>query len=305
MRDAIVSYISIVSFVFSERAEIPGMGGFDGESSMASNESSYTLEMMGSRHLKKGGGAGDLPYQDPMNWKAKVNAGANFVSRTGQDAQLDRLTGVTKNSNSRAAAAQSFKVGNGFSEGRVDPEKQLRAELVIMRTRQENCRDFIAHCGNSAAAGPWSKRTGRNVEELLTDCVDIIETNYNGAQAETDGEYNDLAAKIEALAAELALCPDTYYAISELFSAANTRREEAERAAYEGAAARERGFQEGEGDDDYTDVAEGEEDMSTYDKDGLFAHLDDGAGGGSRSSRHSSHMSLSPDIAEYLSGAVR
>ena len=56
--------------------------------------------------------------------------------------------------------------------------------------------------------------------------MNVIESNYYGAEAQSDGEYNELAAKIESLASELALCPETYYAISELFSAENRPREE-------------------------------------------------------------------------------
>ena len=121
--------------------------------------------------------------------------------------------------------------------------------------------------------------THRNFDDILSDCVDIIEKNYYGAQAETDGDYNDLAAKIENLGAELALCPGTYYAISELFSEARRGGENT--------------ADVGPSDDPLEYV---EEDMSLYDEDGLFANLED-----SRSSVLSSSLNLSPDIANYLS----
>ena len=132
----------------------------------------------------------------------------------------------------------------------------------------------------------------RNVEDLLADCVDVIESNFYGAQAETDGEYNALASKIETLAAELALCPDTYYAISELFTAANTRQEDAERAEYN----RDQQLIE-EGDDVFVDVSDDAEQqegefISEFDKEGLFAGMDDPVS--------QSSLNLSSDIAKYL-----
>lgn len=140
--------------------------GMDGESSLASTESSYTLELMSSRYLKKNatGMSSELPFQDPSNWKAKVNTGSNFVSRTGQDARLDKyMTGSAGDSgrvNSARRATSTLDAGRP-QRREVDPERELRAELVTMRTRQEHCRNFIAHCGNSAASGPWSKRSSR------------------------------------------------------------------------------------------------------------------------------------------------
>ena len=147
-----------ILFMTIERAEVPGIG-LDAESSLASNDSSYTLELMSSRYLKKA----DVPFKDTNNWKSKVNAGANFVSRTGQDATLDRLAAGTVGRDSfqkvdRTLANLTDTTRHG---GNQDPDKEAKAELVVMRTRQENCRNFIAYCGNSCSTGPWSKRGRR------------------------------------------------------------------------------------------------------------------------------------------------
>lgn len=175
------THIILLTEFYIERLNMTNFGGYDGESSMASNESSYTLEMMGSRYLNKNIEQNKLPYQDPMNWKAKVNAGANFVSRTGQHATLDKyMTGSTGTSKNKRSTVGAKTLGSSFSRpsaesGRNqglsgDTEKETRAQLVVMRTRQENCRDFLAYCGNSAATGPWSKRASRSVP-AVTSCI--------------------------------------------------------------------------------------------------------------------------------------
>lgn len=200
-----------------------GSLGVDGEGSMASTESSYTLEMMSSRYLKKNAAnlTDELPFTDPSNWKAKMNSGANFVSRKGQHTTLDKyMQGSGGNDATNNKKTTKIET-NKLRVKEIDAEKEIRSELVIIRTRQEHCRNFIAHCGNSAASGPWSKRAGRSFDEILTDCVNVIENNYFEAQAKSDGDYNNLASRIESLAAELALCPATYYAISELFTVGN------------------------------------------------------------------------------------
>lgn len=106
----------------------------------------------------------------------------------------------------------------------------------------------------------------RNVQDVLSDCVGVIESNYYGVEAQSDGEYNELAAKIESLASELALCPETYYAISELFSAGNRSTEQ------ETADPSRSGQQEAP-PTDQTEQTEWE-DMSSYDDEGLFAGME-------------------------------
>lgn len=138
--------------------------GLDGDASLASTESSYTLELMSSRYLKKNAASlvGELPFNDANNWKSKMNSGANLVSRVGQNAGLDRNMHGGRESTARRSSPAIDTVRPPRKD--VDPEKEMRAELVTLRTRQEHCRNFIGHCGNSSANGPWSKRTGRCVK---------------------------------------------------------------------------------------------------------------------------------------------
>lgn len=146
----------------TERSELPCFG-VDGEGSLGSTESSFTIELMGSKYLKKA--PGDMPFNNAMNWKSKVNLGQNYVSRGGQDAALDRFlsTGAIRGASGNRSAGTLTASGtrSGERTADVDRMKEIRAELVVMRTRQENCRDFIAYCGNCTTTGPWSKRTRR------------------------------------------------------------------------------------------------------------------------------------------------
>lgn len=113
----------------------------------------------------------------------------------------------------------------------------------------------------------------------------VIESNVYGAHAENDSDYNELAAQIENLAAELALCPVTYFAISELFSCGRQCVTDQDMS------------RTGEGAPP-TDVTEETvwEDMSTYDEEGLFMQSMPVAVGAA--------LDLSPDIARYLGSTL-
>lgn len=84
---------------------------------------------------------------------------------------------------------------------------------------------FMLHNASKSFLRPVSMKY-RNFDEILADCVAAIEGSYYRRERDGEDDYNELALRIENLAAELALCPETYYAISELFGAGSRRNHE-------------------------------------------------------------------------------
>ena len=105
-----------------------------------------------------------------MNWKSRLYEGVNKISRDDPLNQ-GRLTeinnhGKTLLSNGRSNTMKSLN--------KTESSKDILAELVVLRTRQESIRDFIAQCGIESSSGSWSKKTKRSAVCLFTVLFSII-----------------------------------------------------------------------------------------------------------------------------------
>lgn len=99
--------------------------------------------------------------------------------------------------------------------GRRNPaEKRALAELVAMRARQEEIRDFVAQCSSSCDKGPWARIDRDPVEVLLERCREVVEA---GDEADED--------KRNELALQLVTIPEVYFIISDMLIGAERKVE--------------------------------------------------------------------------------
>ena len=126
-------------------------------------------------------------------------------------------------------------------------ERDAIGELVALRARQEEIRDFVAQCASSCDKGPWAALPKRGIEALLQACRDVIRDSeqndaaYNDNQADSgSGTAGDACEERRLLLAmELATVPEVYFIISDLLAGHDSvkAKEEAARSAAWSAAA--------------------------------------------------------------------
>ena len=102
-----------------------------------------------------------------------------------------------------------------ISKGRRNSsEKKALAELVAIRARQEEIRDFVAQCASSCDKGPWARIERDPVELLLQRCREVVEA---GEEADED--------KRNELALQLVTIPEIYFIISDMLIGAERKVE--------------------------------------------------------------------------------
>ncbi len=138
---------------------------------------------------------------------------------------LPRIIGSTSSTDlgQRGARARpSGGVGLAVSQdqqtsklGRRHPtEKKALAELVAIRARQEEIRDFVAQCASSCDKGPWARIERDPVEILLQGCREVVEA---GEEADED-RRNELALQMVTI-------PEIYFIISDMLIGAERKVE--------------------------------------------------------------------------------
>lgn len=127
-------------------------------------------------------------------------------------------------------------------------ERDAIGELVALRARQEEIRDFVAQCASSCDKGPWAALPKRPIDSLLQACRDVVMETENAQRASYENQRDDGSSVGEAdpceeqrllLAMELAAVPEVYYIISDMLTAHDSvkAREDTIRAATWSAAA--------------------------------------------------------------------
>lgn len=166
----------------------------DGGLSMMSNDSSsYTLELL----MQKNNGnslSSELQWRQRLNHDYLVTREATNIPHTAPK-QLSPI---------RGAGTRSLVRQESEKARPKTAEKSLLSKLVTARATQNGIRDFVANCAHNASNGPWSKLPKRNLSEILHDCNTLIESGDDNEELK------------QSLAYELAIDPETYFAVSHL-----------------------------------------------------------------------------------------
>jgi hypothetical protein len=120
-------------------------------------------------------------------------------------------------------------------------ERDAIGELVAMRARQEEIRDFVAQCASACDKGPFAALPKRPISDLLQACRDVLQEMRDNEQQWIQ-QHNSIAdnesrassydmmpdpceEKRLLLAMELSAVPEVYFIISDLLAGIDTVRE--------------------------------------------------------------------------------
>ena len=125
--------------------------------------------------------------------------------------------------------------GNGSPTKAVRKSKEERdavGELVALRMKQEEIRDFVAQCASSCDKGPWARLPNRPINELLDACSEInadMEAHATEEGTSWDGENQGPDHREQdrlLLAMELSAIPEVYYIISDMLAGHDSMQQE-------------------------------------------------------------------------------
>jgi len=138
-----------------------------------------------------------------------------------------------------AGAADSSPTKAALRKSRE--ERDAIGELVALRARQEEIRDFIAQCASSCDKGPWAALPKRGIDELMQACRQVVAETDEAQRAKYENQRDDSSSagpdpceeRRLLLAMELAAVPEVYYIISDLLTSHDSvkAKEDAMRAA--------------------------------------------------------------------------
>jgi len=163
-----------------------------------------------------------LPYIMPVT---AASASRNPHAQTTQ-ALRSQMQGMPRSASlSQLRAADSSPTKAALRKSRE--ERDAIGELVALRARQEEIRDFIAQCASSCDKGPWAALPRRGVEELLQACREVVAETDEVQRANYENQRDDGSSvgpdpceeRRLLLAMELAAVPEVYYIISDLLTA--------------------------------------------------------------------------------------
>jgi hypothetical protein len=204
-----------VTMMQQHSADNVSIGGSVGGQSVFSNDSEVTIQV-GQSIVHQSGSAAIKQFQNATNVNRdqallmalpqilsdKVQKNPQQPMKTDADTSLYSMSGSYMTGQNTATGRLRTK-----AELSVEKEKRALGELVALKARQEELRDFVQQCASQCDKGPWARIPTKPVETVLAEARQLVQ-NYN---PNIDRKRNELAFQLVAI-------PEVYFIISDMLS---------------------------------------------------------------------------------------